>query len=974
MRSAVQRGALLLWVVVAAAELSVARRAATAQTSPTTPTFPSAVDLVTVDAVVLDGKGQPVRGLTRDDFVLTEDGRPLTLATFEAVEAPAEPIAPAGVDDAAAIATNVAPPAPGRAYAVLVDDVWIPPLDLPAVGEALRTFLERSVRSGDQVSLASTSGDLHWRARLPEGREDLLAVVSSITGRARAQVGQPEIFADNRPARSREEMARLPSLESMSEYQAHRLVRAAATGLTGAIAQEVDLRRRARMKRTHAALRREIEALWNVVGRKSLFLVTQGFIQDSGPEQQETTRIAHESNVAIYFLDARGLLLTPGMSAADAGAPDPSRVVESLVELDVHDTAGSQDLASDTGGYSVRNTNDLAAGMERITSESRVFYMLGFHPPPGKAPGEWRKLRIAVRRSGLTVRGRRGYWLRSPDGARSIASTGPGASIPLRLASYVLDPVDADSTRVAVALEVDVRGLPVGPGEPPLKVRLEALPRDGDVRHDRDVTLDRGGDRAPGGWQAARLHLALPPDVYRVRAEVEEPTTGRRGIVEQRVAVPAPALFRISTPVLSDTVLPTNDAGAPAPAPIAHRTFDASGSRTLLYGFSVLGAARDKATGQPDVRMRLGVKDSSGRVLVAAPEATVAPASDGRLEQVVGLPLAQMAAGEYELELAIQDRVAGKALERKETFVVEAAPSPAATAEVAPPTDRSHPPPADLAPILERAGRYVVAYQKLFSDLVAEEDYQQHLEGTGWGQQKRHSRADMLFVSLPGPIPWAVFRDVFEVDGQQVRDREARLERLFRESPDGASGAATRAKAILAESARFNLGPVRRTLNIPTLALLVLHPDNQHRFSFERKGTKTIDGTETVQVAFTERIHPTLVGGAAGDVWARGNLWIDAHAGTVLRTEVAYRPDGENRFKPTRTHILTEYGREPRLDVTVPLRMTETYAAGEGVAGMLDNTFRYRSGFDIKAVARYSRYRRFDVTTDEQFVTPPQDP
>jgi VWFA-related protein len=79
------------------------------------PTFSSQVALVTVDAVVLDADGKPVRGLTREDFALFEDGAPQAIASFEAFdlgEAPAakpEP-SPGGVNNPS---TNVGPPPSG---------------------------------------------------------------------------------------------------------------------------------------------------------------------------------------------------------------------------------------------------------------------------------------------------------------------------------------------------------------------------------------------------------------------------------------------------------------------------------------------------------------------------------------------------------------------------------------------------------------------------------------------------------------------------------------------------------------------------------------------------------------------------------------------------------------------------------------------------------------------------------------------
>ena len=75
--------------------------------------------------------------------------------------------------------------------------------------------------------------------------------------------------------------------------------------------------------------------------------------------------------------------------------------------------AGSVGLAEDTGGFAVRNTNDLAAGAARVAEESRTYYLLGYSPPDGKGPRDWRKLKVEVHRPGLEVRARKGYALRT---------------------------------------------------------------------------------------------------------------------------------------------------------------------------------------------------------------------------------------------------------------------------------------------------------------------------------------------------------------------------------------------------------------------------------------------------------------------------------------------------------------------------------------------------------------------------------
>src|SRR5512135_3837346 len=119
----------------------------------------------------------------------------------------------------------------------------------------------------------------------------------------------------------------------------------------------------------------------------------------------------------------------------------------------------------------------------------------------------------------------------------------------------------------------------------------------------------------------------------------------------------------------------------------------------------------------------------------------------------------------------------------------------------------SAPPPSapDLAAVLEKAAQYVVEYEQAFHDIAAEETYtqrtapQQKMGGgiallcTPMGCQ-RTTRADVVFVRLRGEVPWGTFRDVFEVDGQKVRDREARLESLFGASSPGSG--AERVQAI----------------------------------------------------------------------------------------------------------------------------------------------------------------------------------
>ena len=166
---------------------------AAAQEPPGVPTFASKVDLVTVDAIVQDGKGRPVRGLTVADFTLLEDGKPQTIVSFEAIDLGD---AAAGLRKATVgpVATNAGQKAPTvSTYVLLVDDVGLAPVHEAVVRTAVARFLDAGLRDGDQLIYATTSGDAWWRARLPEGREDVRAVVGRLRGRSLADSGKDSV-------------------------------------------------------------------------------------------------------------------------------------------------------------------------------------------------------------------------------------------------------------------------------------------------------------------------------------------------------------------------------------------------------------------------------------------------------------------------------------------------------------------------------------------------------------------------------------------------------------------------------------------------------------------------------------------------------------------------------------------------------------------------------------------------------------
>jgi hypothetical protein len=245
--------------------------------------------------------------------------------------------------------------------------------------------------------------------------------------------------------------------------------------------------------------------------------------------------------------------------------------------------------------------------------------------------------------------------------------------------------------------------------------------------------------------------------------------------------------------------------------------------------------------------------------------------------------------------------------------------------------------------VLALAGRYVARLEEELAVLVADETHEQALfvGREGSARQRRSLVSDVAWVPTGDAFVWAFFRDVREADGDPVRDREARLERLF---PSGVTLAGrARALEILEESARYNLGR-RRTVNCPTVALSFLHPRNQPRFAFRLEGEDVKEGAPTWKVGFRERSRPALTRTSRGDdVPARGVLWIDPGSGALVTSRLELRPPGLGPVT-----IETAYARDDRLGGWLPAEMREANGSSS-------------SDERVEAVARYSLWRRARV-------------
>jgi hypothetical protein len=266
--------------------------------------------------------------------------------------------------------------------------------------------------------------------------------------------------------------------------------------------------------------------------------------------------------------------------------------------------------------------------------------------------------------------------------------------------------------------------------------------------------------------------------------------------------------------------------------------------------------------------------------------------------------------------------------------------------------------PCNLHELLPRISRSAQDLARSLSGAVAWEDYEQQVleaddRTASVGMKlvhntlsaKRRLGSDILLLRLPSGRFFG-FRDVAEVDGQEVAERGERIRRLFldeKRDPDETAG-------LIEESARFNIGDIERDLNVPTLILPLLsdEPGGIDRLELETGDDGPSDGT--CAVSFFEARGPYLVGTGNGkELPLRGTLYVTPENGRLERVSIQ-----AGRLATEHIELTVEFDAFDGWDQPLPSRMTEIYAHRTSV-------------LVTRCEARYSNYRRFSVDTTEKW-------
>lgn len=650
-----------------------------AQEAVAPPVFKSEAGLVVVDVVVRDAEGALVRGLTGNDFVVSEDGALQTIASFEAIDRPVLPkaVAPAAPP---ALATNLGE-RPERATLVVVfDELHLSPITT----EQVRRRLDDSWRAlGDaDVLLMSTAGGGNWMGRLPEDAESLQSALLRFKGaRMPERSGTLSDYESFLIAARHDERVLIEVYRRYIEAgllmdptlvlgddggnAADKKQRKADLPPIGRamIAGEAEQRwsgARQRQAATLASLVRLLDGLAAQPGRKAVILVSEGFVHDPAIlEHRALVEAARRARAAVHVIDPRN----PGAMSHEAESVDVMdiRDLHQAMARVPRESEGSDAIAHATGGRIVRSVHSLPDTLARIGGELRTYYLLGYAPPGARADGRYHELKVALKRPGLKLEARPGYFALASTAQRAsretpatalqtaMASPFDATGLPVQLAGFVLGRGARGGSVVRLVAEVDASKVAM-PGA--LDAMFELVPQSSSTA--KQATRSAPVEAPGRGPVRLEQEFEVQPGAYQARLVVRERGGDRQvGSVRQSLSVLPVEAFRLTTPILSDVLQ------GQAPLTRAERRFEQGATLHCLV--QVLGGS-----GRP-VQAGAVVHAADGRVVLQIPETAISAVPPSRRWSI---PLAGLTAGSYELVISLKDEGTLEVLTSRERFVV----------------------------------------------------------------------------------------------------------------------------------------------------------------------------------------------------------------------------------------------------------------------------------------------------------------
>jgi VWFA-related protein len=662
--------------------------------------FQLRTQLVELRAVVTDKQGRVIEGLKKDDFEISEKGRPQTISFFSEHRV-ADAYSPGRSEDET-IRTypqlRHTQSETRRSIVLLVDTLNLSGGSLLRVKQNLKRFVIERLGEHDEVVVSATGGMDASTAQLTNDRQTLLLAIDRLRFWGEEEVGYFNPTLAGAVRRKDEDAIRVA---------AGILKASGGDGVRTPQDKAYEVLTRAVFKRKAVAgsIRASAELLAKVAGQRLLLLISDGFSLMDLHGNTDTSDVrsaidkALRSGVVIYSINAKGLEAPSEANASLRGISGDSAtfgVLSRYVSAWEKDTLeGMNALAKDTGGNTFFRTNDLLAALREPLDENRVYYSLAYYPSKPFAQQSFIPISIRVKNHpNYHVRTQRGYFAADLRPAKNAKSGSPRERLfgaleePIAystiLISAVADYLEVETDKATVSLQMGIDGSKLSYTETNgrYSVNIEVAIA---VFDNRSHLVTSHAERIRGNLSADELatamvsgfhyvtRLGLKPGLYQIRSGACETETERMGTATSWVEVPDLSRSGLA---LSGIVLTEGEAGpgtkkgAEAAKPTSWRAVKSYRSGTLLaYYLRVYNLPADSES-QTFIQSEISRGEHTVYKGDWQPLASRVSGKDTKGLDIGGQLSVALEPGFYELNISVKSLRLNKTVQRKVAFEI----------------------------------------------------------------------------------------------------------------------------------------------------------------------------------------------------------------------------------------------------------------------------------------------------------------
>jgi|HubBroStandDraft_1064217.scaffolds.fasta_scaffold04951_4 VWFA-related protein len=412
-------------------------------------TFRAETRLVLLDVVVTNGKGKPAPGLHREDFQVTEDGKPQNISVFEEHTGGAVTLAKLPPMPANVFTNYPLTKIPDSVNVLLLDWLNTQPQDQAYVRAQTIKYLASST-PGTSLAVFTLGSRLHMVQGFTTDPAVLLAALES--KKAKPGTDSTRILPTTVQAAAERDVIKLMGMNLAAP--------AAIEAVTQEMAAMGALHADERVKVTLQALQLLARFLSGVPGRKNVIWFSGSFPINIFPgagvprvyaaDLRQTADLLTPNRVAIYPVSAEGLAGNFTYEAENTTTPQEQE--ENLREERMEhaqDQLAMGELAKDTGGQALYNTNSLSDAMAHAINSGSHYYGLAYSPTNQKMDGKYRAIQVKIPRGEYKLAYRRGYYAEEPKAQPGLDQSTPADPL-IRLMAFGLP----DSTQIVYKVRV----------------------------------------------------------------------------------------------------------------------------------------------------------------------------------------------------------------------------------------------------------------------------------------------------------------------------------------------------------------------------------------------------------------------------------------------------------------------------------------------------------------------------------------